>query len=69
MTVYILEKQMDYKDLLLVFFAGLIVGWFLKEFSSSAVKQQTTLSNEESWDMWEDEEGHLHAVIHRKVKR
>ena len=23
--------------------------------------------NEETWDMWEDEKGHIHTIIHRKV--
>jgi hypothetical protein len=26
-----------------------------------------TYQNEETWDMWEDEQGHIHTIIHRKV--
>ena len=30
-------------------------------------KVARTYQNEETWDMWEDEQGHIHTVIHRKV--
>ena len=26
-----------------------------------------TYQNEETWDMWEDEQEHIHTIIHRKV--
>lgn len=56
----------DAKDLILLFFAGLVIGWFLREATGGSTAK--TISNVESWEMWEDDEGRLHAVVHRKVK-
>lgn len=57
----------DFKDLIIVFVVGLMAGWVLREVAGVSVKAQA-LENIESWEMWEDEYGRLHAEIHRKVK-
>ena len=60
----------DVKDLFIVFLAGLIIGWVAKEITGGAVRASTKeISNSESWDMFEDEGGHLRVVVKRKVTR
>lgn len=58
----------DLKGLVIVFFVGLAVGWILKS-STQGVAKTSEVSNTEKWDMWEDEQGHIRAVVKRKVKR
>jgi hypothetical protein len=54
----------DFKDLIIVFFAGLVIGYFLKETLS--VK---AYSNEERWSIIKDERGRVQEVIvHREAK-
>ena len=60
----------DLKDLVLVFLAGLFVGWVAREITGGAVRASAKeISNTESWDMFEDEGGHLRVVVKRKVTR
>lgn len=69
----------DYKDVIIIFIVGVFVGWILTrvikmpaQTPAVYVPQQIIpqqITNEEKWDMWEDQQGHIHTVIHRKVNR
>jgi hypothetical protein len=55
----------DLKDLIIVFFAGLVIGYFLRGAQTSA----KTYSNEESWEFVRDEKGRTLGVkIHRTAE-
>jgi hypothetical protein len=54
----------DVKELLIVFFAGLVIGYFLRGHSSAQA-----YSNEERWSIIKDERGRVQEVIvHREAK-
>jgi len=53
----------DIKDLIIVFFLGVLIGRAL----TGGARVQAH-ENVEEWEMWEDESGRLHAVVHRKVE-
>jgi hypothetical protein len=55
----------DFKDLIVVFFAGLAIGYFLRGTQASA----KTYSNEEVWEFVRDERGRtLGLKVHRKAE-
>ena len=52
----------DFKDLLLIFAAGLVIGYFLRGTQSSV----QAYTNEECWEIVKDERGRVMSV---NVKR
>jgi len=54
----------DFKDLIIVFFAGLAIGFILRGQASAK-----TYSNEEVWEFVRDERGRtLGLKVHRKAE-
>jgi len=64
---------MDSTDKIILLIAGIGfavgVAFYLLRPKTSATTYKVVQSyqNEETWDMWEDEQGHIHTIIHRKV--
>ena len=55
----------DFKDLIIIFFAGLAIGYFLRGPQASA----KTYSNEENWEFVRDERGRTLGVkVHRNAE-
>jgi hypothetical protein len=55
----------DFKDLIIVFFAGLVIGYVLKGVQASA----KTYSNEETWEFVRDDRGRTLGVkVHRSAE-
>ena len=55
----------DIKDLLIVFFVGLAVGYLIRGGTATA----RTYSNVEEWEVIKDEDGRVRGVrIHRKAE-
>ena len=55
----------DFKDLILIFFAGLAIGYLLRGTQASA----KTYSNEETWEFVRDERGRTLGVkVHRSAE-
>jgi hypothetical protein len=59
----------DFKDLIIVFFVGLVIGYVLRGTSGAVPAQALEMSNLETWDMKELSDGTIRVVVHRKVRR
>jgi hypothetical protein len=60
----------DFKDLIIVFFVGLAIGYVLRGTSGAVPAQAPVeMSNLETWDMKELSDGTIRVVVHRKVRR
>jgi hypothetical protein len=56
----------DFKDFVIIFFVGLVVGYILKGGQASSVK---TYSNEEVWEFIRDDRGRTLGVkVHRSAE-
>lgn len=56
----------DIKDLLIVFFVGLAVGWVLRETTKASAK---TYTNIEEWEFIKDERGRTRGIkVHRNAQ-
>jgi hypothetical protein len=54
----------DFKDLIIVFAVGLVIGYFLRGASASA-----RYSNYEEWEVIKDQNGRVKGVrVHRKAE-
>jgi len=56
----------DVRDLIIVFLSVCLLGLLIRGGGQATVRGRA-VENEEKWTMWEDEEGKLHAEVHRRV--